>query len=196
MYIGGSMIRMKLDVETLRVIYFTENPDEILHYSPYTVDYDHMGQLPLGMSLNNCWNWTLKGNKFVNTEETVVQNNSLFENNKLEVKKLLIKRINYIRMPYLSECVGGDYLRLLKLESSHEDDSFFITELARAANLTKEEYKVFILSKKQEYDKILETTEINKIYYLRLINEAPSDYHLFLVRDEFANIDLTKIQVK
>lgn len=195
-YIGEIMIRMKLDVETLRVIYFTYSHTEPLHFSPHTLDYEYMDDLPTGMTLDNCWNWTLRGDKLIKTETNNIANKSLLENNKIELKKLLIKRINDIRTLYLSEFLGDDYLKKLKLDLIKEENNHFIAELAKAANMSTQAYKTIFLNKIGEQDKILQSTEINKEYYLRLINEAETDQQLFSIREEFDSKNLSEIQLK
>ncbi len=186
---------MKLDVETLRVIYFTKNQNEILHNSPHTLDYDYRWDLPDNITLDNCWNWRLKGDKLVNTEVTNQTVKSLLENNKAEVKKLLIKKINSTRQSLLSNYNGGDYLRNLKFSAVEKDDAVFLEKLAKAANVSVERYKKIILDKKSAVDSALKNTEINKEYYQKLISEIQTNEDLFLLRDEFNNADLTKIQM-
>ncbi len=189
------MTRMKLDVETLRVIYFTKNQEEVLHNSPHTLDYDYRWDLPENMTLDNCWNWTLRGDKLVNTETANRSVKTLLDNNKAEVKKLLIKRINTVRQSLLSSYNGGDYLRNLKLIAVEKDETLFLEKLAKAANVSVERYKKWVLDKKTVVDAALKATEINKEYYQRLINEVLTNEDLFLLRDEFNNADLTKIQM-
>lgn len=187
------MIRLKLDVATLRVIYFTENQGEVLHYSPSTLDYDYQFGLPSGMSLSNCWNWTLRGNTLVNTETKSSPVKTLLDKNKEEVKKLLVKKINSTRAPFLSKYDGGTELREEKLNAVQNNEVVFLESLSKAANVTVDHYKTTILNRKIEVELALKNTEINKEYYQRLIKEALTNDDLFLIRDEFNNSDLTKI---
>ena len=193
--LGEIMIRMKLDVDTLRVIYFTNNLDETLHDAERTVSYDYRYELPEGMSLDNCWNWTLVGDKLKNTESTKnTKPNSLFENNKIEVKRLLIKRVNSCREQLLSKYVAGEYVRNLKFESSSKENDFFIEALARAKGVSYAKYRNELIETKKRYDTLLKHTEINKEYYIKQIDEVTNNYDLFALRDIFQNTNLTDYQ--
>ena len=186
---------MKLDVDTLRVIYFTNNLDETLHDAERTVSYDYRYELPEGMSLDNCWNWTLVGDKLKNTESTKnTKPNSLFENNKIEVKRLLIKRVNSCREQLLSKYVAGEYVRNLKFESSSKENDFFIEALARAKGVSYAKYRNELIETKKRYDTLLKHTEINKEYYIKQIDEVTNNYDLFALRDIFQNTNLTDYQ--
>lgn len=189
------MIRMKLDVDTLRVIYFTNKLDETLHDAEHTLSYDYRYELPEDMSLNNCWNWTLVGDKLKNTDAPKkTKSNSLFENNKIEVKRLLIKRINSCREQLLSEHTAGDYIRHLKFESSSKENDFFIEALAKAKGVSYAKYRSELIETKNRYDKLLKHTEINKEYYTKQIDEVTNNDDLFVLRDIFQNTNLTNYQ--
>jgi len=189
------MIRMKLDVDTLRVIYFTNNLDETLHDVERTLSYDYRYELPEGMSLDNCWNWTLVGDKLKNTESPAkTKPSSLFENNKIEVKMLLIKRVNSCREQLLSEYAAGDYIRHLKFESSSKENDFFIEALARAKGVSYEKYRTELIETKNKYDRLLKHTEINKEYYIKQIDAVTNNEDLLALRDIFQNTNLTNYQ--
>lgn len=193
--LGETMIRMKLDVDTLRVIYFTNDLGETLHDVEHTLSYDYRYELPEGMSLDNCWNWTLVGDKLKNTETSKnTKPSSLFENNKIEVKKLLVKRVNSCREQLLSEYTAGDYVRHLKFESSSKENDFFIEALAKAKGISYEKYRNELIETKNRYDKLLKHTEINKEYYIKQIDEVTNNDDLLALRDVFQNTNLTNYQ--
>lgn len=181
------MIRMILDIATMRVIYFTNDVNESLTVVEKTLMYDYLGELPTDFKLSNCWNWKLEGNKLqFSNDKKSKESQSLFEKNKIETIKLLNDRINQARMPFLSNCVGGDRVRDLKLNNDE-----FLYRLANIHGLTIDEYRIVLMEKQQTADRILQATEINKEYFYKKINEALDNWTLYSVREEFANIDLT-----
>lgn len=185
------MVRMILDVATMRVIYYTTDVNESLDVVDSTLSYDYLGDLPSGMKLTNSWNYRLVGNKLVNTEPGSRPKVSLLDSNRKEAQRLLIERINQVRSGLLSSCNGGDWVRSLKLQ-----DDQFIEDLAKAAGVSSDQYRLTLHDTKLLRDTQLKNTEINRVYYQRLLKEADSNEKIIAVRDEFANADLLKINDK
>lgn len=185
------MIRMILDVATMRVIYYTEDMNETLAVVDKTLSYDYLGTLPAGMKLSNSWNYRLVGNKLVNTEANSQPKISLVESNRKEAQRLLTNKINQARATLLSSCNGGDWVRRLKLE-----DDVFLENLAQAAGVTVDQYRLSLHDTKLVRDRQVKNTEINRVYYQRLLNEADTNEKIIAVRDQFSNNNLLEIQMK
>jgi hypothetical protein len=185
------MIRLILDVATMRVIYFTEDPDESLAVVDKTLSYDYLGEMPSGMKLGNSWNYRLVGNKLINTETSVAAKPSLLESNRREAQKLLIDRINQTRSVLFSGCFGGDWVRGLKLQ-----DEAFLESLAQAEGVSPDQYRLTLHETKNLRDRQIKNTEINRAYYTRLLNEADTNEKIIELRDEFANNNLLELQMK
>jgi hypothetical protein len=180
---------MILDAATMRVIYYTTDMNETLAVVDRTLSYDYLGELPSDMKLTNSWNYRLAGNKLVNTEVNNSQKLSLLESNRAAASRLLIDRINQARSKLLSACNGGDWVRRLKLE-----DDQFIEGLAKAAGVSVDNYRMALHSAKTTRDRQIKNTEINRVHYQRLLNEADTNEKIIAVRDEFTNTSLTELK--
>jgi len=185
------MIRLIIDVATMRVVYFTKNPNESLAVVDQTLMYDYAFDLPVDFSIDNCWNWKLVGNKLVYSNPAKAEPPSLLENNKKEVVKFLREKINQERAPYLGVCNGSDYIRIVKEYERQLPASEFIEKLAEIKNMSVEEYNISLIKEYQQADRILKATEINLEYYTKKINEVDNDWDLHLIRDEIGRTDLT-----
>lgn len=185
------MIRLILDTATMRVVYFTTDLNEQLNVVDKTLMYDYAFELPSNFSHDNCWNWRLNGNKIELTETKQNTTPTIFEKNKKEVLQLLETKINQSRQPYLSNCLGGEYIRYLKNYERTWTSSEFLDKIATIHNMSTDEYRNLILEKHQLTDTILKITELNKEYYLKQIREAEDNWTLCSIRDEFCNVDLT-----
>ena len=180
---------MILDVATMRVIYYTTDMNESLTVVNSTLSYDYLGELPADMKLTNSWNYRLVGNKLVNTEVNNPRKLSLLESNRAAASRLLVDRVNQARSRLLSACNGGDWVRRLKLE-----DEQFLESLANAAGVSVDTYRMSLHKAKTTQDQQIKNTEINRVYYQRLLNEADTDEKIIAVRDEFANTNLVELK--
>ena len=199
MYMEEIMIRMILDVATMRVIYYTENLNEDLHLVEKTLMYDYSGELPERFTLNNCWNWKLVGNKLV--EDEPVANNTtppytLFDWNKSQALNLLITKVNQARKNLLSDCEGGILLRVLKYQETFVPGSQFIKGLSKANNMLPHDYIDLVKAKEDQTFEMLRITEINREYYKYRLLNCYTDEDLFMVRDELNNANFLELQVK
>ena len=78
-------IRLILDLETQRVIYFTDDFEEELSLDESVVCYDYLDELPEKLKLTNCWNWKVENNKLVHTpkeEKNKPPRINIFQHNK------------------------------------------------------------------------------------------------------------------
>lgn len=181
---------MVLDIATMRVIYFTTDVSEHLTQVDKTLTYEYELAIPEGMTLKNCWNYRLIGNKLVNTEtNSVAPKISLIESNRQEALKMLTQRINITRTPLLATCMGGDAVRELKIL-----DEGFIAQLARAKGVSEDEYRLHVHETKNAYRKQMRNTEINREYFLAQLKLANTSERIIELRDKFVNSDLTQLQ--
>lgn len=182
---------MILDVATMRVIYYTDNLDEPLTVVERTLVYDYIGELPAGMKLSNSWNYRLVGNKLVNTEAQPAKKPTLLDSNRSEALKLLNDRINQARAPLLPTNHGGEWVRRLKLE-----DPVFLDSVALILGQDPQNYSQQVRETKLLRDQQLKNSELNRLYYRKLLSEAKTNEDILALRDEFANADLLVLQVK
>lgn len=185
------MIRLILDTSTLRVIYFTSDLNENLTLVDQTLMYDYAFVLPENFSLKNCWNWRLVGNRLELHEGSQKTTPNIFEKNKQEVLQLLETKINQARQPYLSKCIGSNYIRELKTKELQDSYSEFLNKLATINGMNFDEYRNLLLENYSVAEKVLKITELNLEFYRIKINAATINHDLAVIRDEFCNVDLT-----
>jgi hypothetical protein len=105
-------------VKSNRVVYFTDDPG----YRPpsegdwYFVSH-HLGELPPGMTLRNCWSWRFDGSGFSDPGDPTPQGEaaSLLAANRKAVHALLRTRIDDMRAPWTPSGALGETLRAAKL---------------------------------------------------------------------------------
>lgn len=185
------MIKMVLDIATMRVIYFTTDISEHLTQVDKTLIYEYDLDIPEGMTLKNCWNYRLVGNRLVNTvTNSVAPKISLIESNRQEALKMLVQRINITRIPLLSTCTGGDTVRELKIL-----DEEFIKKLANVKGVSEDEYRLHVHDTKNTYIEKIKNTEINREYFQTQLKLAKTSERIVELRDKFVNSDLTQLQL-
>jgi hypothetical protein len=183
------MIKIVLDVKTLRVIYYTEdaNQDLVIHYDTILFEYDK--PLPNGMSLTNCWNWRLVGDTFVPDTPQINTPQTILEHNRNEVRRLLEQRIN--------ECRSGlnlySHVLNIKTNDIKTDNMDFLTLLAQAKGVTLDYYVDMIDKEDYNLGVDLRNTEINYEYFNRLIISCMDMEQLFALRDRIYNTDLKEL---
>lgn len=179
------MYRLVLDVNTMRVIYFTDNMDEILAHSIETLFFDYMDQLPIEMKLSNCWNWVLKGTTLVHSVEKVITDNpkTIFDFNKQECLNYLVRRINEARKPLQPDCDLGILIRVFKHQQTYNQHSDYLDGLASINNMSIHEYKKNLIQKENEAMTALKISEINREYFKRKILECTESNDLYEIRD-------------
>jgi hypothetical protein len=190
------MIRLVLDISTMRVIYFTDDLNQTLHPADETLIHDFRHELPNEITLSNCWNWKLEGDKLVESISKK-QNEyvpTIFELNKKECLNFLIQRVNDLRMKYQTDCEMGIFMRLYKFEQSFMQHSDFITMLAKVNNVFPEDYKKNVIEKEKETMEALKITEINREYFKEKINQCNNSEVLYEIRDHISSCDLLEIQ--
>lgn len=181
------MIRVILDRKTLRVIYYSSDINErlVVHYD--TMLFDYTGDLPATMTPNNCWNFKLVGDKFI--EDTPQSNDAptLLEHNRHETINYLKYKINTARQwPTLA----GPELLQIKLNDIRTGNMDFLNALATAAGLTLGEYIHRIEQHDFEYSVVLRNTDIQYEYFNRRIQNAESSEELMSIRQELENTDV------
>lgn len=184
------MTRLILDITTNRVIYFTADLQQELTLSQHVVARDWLEEIPNGMTLNNCFNWQIDGNKLVNTASAPRKPVDLFEQNKTKVKQLLIEKINDARRPYFSKAVGGDYIRDRKLKEAQEGKGELIEQIASSQRKTTAQVCAEIIAAYRKFSYVMVRTEELKLHYEKAINDTTTESVLWAIRDEFANKNL------
>lgn len=184
------MKKLVIDIATKRIIYFTENVNEHLVEVEKTIIYNYIGEWPEECRLENCWNFRLEGDKIIDTSPVKKEEpKNLIEHNREQAINFLIDKVNRNRNNLFSKCIGGDIIRSIKLKNNN-----FVEQLAKAKNISYNEYKKEIDQRKKEQDEKLMNTEINKEFYLARLNNALTSEEILDIRDEFANKDLTVLQ--
>lgn len=188
------MYRLILDAYCDRIMYYTNDSNQHLTTNDHVNLRDWPGPLPPNMTLRNCWDWKVLGNKMAyDPGPQKEEPKSLLEENKDAVKKLIIGRINTARAPYLPQCNGGQFVRDLKIKESKLKEGKLLNLLAEKLGKNINDLSEEILAKEKEFEDFMIITEIHRLYYLQKVNTVSTEEELNVIRDEFANIDLRKI---
>ena len=110
-------------VKSNRVVYFTDDLD---YRPPMDGDWYYVsttaGPLPEAMTLRNCWGWRFNGGVFKDAREAPKQSaaETLLENNRKALTRILNDKIDTVRKPFLPSCANGDMVRRAKLREANE----------------------------------------------------------------------------
>lgn len=182
------MNRLVIDIATLRVIYFSKDESELITIPGRCVQRDWIDDIPESMTLQNCWDWKLRGDKLVNTEENNLQPQSRMDRNRMEAIKFLNQRIDITRTALLPTCKGGEFIRTLKLK-----DDEYINMLAMACEMDPKLYKINVMHKADVYEDLMKATEINREFYTHKFKNCSEDKELLNLRDFVSSTDLTAL---
>jgi hypothetical protein len=185
--------RLIIDIATNRITYFTKDMNQLFSLNEHVTIRDWLEELPSDMTLNNCWNWNLIGDKMTNTEyRAPVPVVSLLEQNKTKVKQLLVQRINGTRTPYFSKAAGGDWIRDRKLKEAQEGNGPLIQQIAETQGKEVSEVCADIIAAYRTFNNVMIKTEESKLKYERLLNDAVEEAQVWVLRDEIANKNLAE----
>lgn len=189
------MYRLVLDVSTMRVIYFTDNLDEVLTQSKETLFFDYVGALPADMKLSSCWNWTLQGTTLVHSVSPVSNKTttSIFDFNKQECLKYLIQRVNDARRALQPDCDLGILIRVYKHQMTYNQHDEYLDALAKINNMRTHVYVDMIRRKEEEFMDALKISEINREYYKRLLQECSDSETLYQLRDQISKHNMLEL---
>lgn len=186
------MYRLILDAYCSRVMYFTSDPKVKLHLNDHVTMREWFELLPDSMTLGNCWDWKIMGDKLVHdpgTNKTITK--TLFEENKDNVTKLLINKVNSSRQSIQSKFIESDYSRGRKILEASNNGGEFLSEIAKMTGKTVSVLCQEIIAKHTEYERIMTISEIWKDYYKHRLSIAKTNDELYSIRDEIANKDFT-----
>lgn len=193
-------------VKSHRVVYFTDDQSyqppmdgDWYYYSPYA------GDLPVAMTLRNCWGWRFNGSSFVDAREVAKKTpeETLIESNRQALLKILNEKINAIRKPFMPNCRGGEVVRELKLleaegylalngDGQVSADTNTRTKLAQfsqlevvatSRNISLLEAAKLVVSKTSETRRVLVETERFREQLSRMIQSARTQDQLLKARE-------------
>jgi len=191
------MYYLVLDCSCNRVIYFTDTSAVRLTLNQHVYLREWDADLPVGMSIKNCWDWKLIGNKLI-LDQGLNKNikKSLIEQNKEKMLKFLTERVNHLRKPFLPTCSEGYYLRSIKLKEAINGGGPLLEIIAKnkSYELTTEINEVLAANKRYKY--IMLKTEIFRELYKEKIHLAQTNEEVYKIRDEIAEfvIDSKRLQ--
>lgn len=183
-------------VKSNRVVYFTDDTD----YAPpmqgdwYYVS-PHLGELPKGMTLRNCWRWRFDGHAFVDASEPKAQppEVALLQSNKAALLKLLHDKTDALRRPFAPSSVLGEHVRSAKLEEARtvlagkttntaSTDGSYLLEAAVAANCTVQDMAQRIVQHHAAQHAMLHHTERVRMHLGAAIAAATTQAELIALR--------------
>ena len=184
-------------VKSNRVVYFTDDPN----YQPpmagdwYYVSIHH-GALPNGMTLRNCWGWRYNGGVFLDARETPRQSvaESLLENNRKALQRILCEKIDSVRQPFLASCLQGERLREAKLgearafiapttESGERAFPRLLEAVAVARHCSLIEAARLVIAKSEACERVLIESERFREQITQAIANAKDEKSLLALRE-------------
>ena len=179
-------------VKSFRVIYFTTDENYAL---PPEEDWcfasSYQGELPAGMTLQNCWAWRFNGNAFVYAGDATVKDGreSLLNANRKALHRILNEKIHRIRKPYQPSDAYGYEVRARKLKEAQafidgkEDASYdFLQATAQARNISVSDAASLVVERAKQEKQMLVSTERVRERMALLIDQADSDERLLGLR--------------
>lgn len=189
------MFYLVLDLACHRVIHFTHDSSSRLIQNEHIYFKEWFEELPIGMTLSNCWDWKLVGDKLVlDTGKITPIKKSLLDHNKERIQKYLIDRVNGLRNNLVPDCLEGDYLRALKLGEARNNGGPMLNYLAENLGITVQELVDEVQFKYNEYKSIMARSEIFRIIYKTKIEQASDNQELYKLRDEIAIFDIDTLE--
>lgn len=190
------MYYLVLDCSCNRVIYFTDSSAVRLTLNQHVYLREWDADLPIGMSLKNCWDWKLVGNKLV-LDQGLNKNlkKSLLEQNKEKMVKFLEERVNHLRKPFQPSCNEGYYLRSIKLKEAINGGGPLINLLAKNKGYELSAEINEILSANKRYKFVMLKTEVFRESYKEKIHLAQTNEEVYKIRDEIADFVIDSKQL-
>lgn len=183
-------------VKANRVVYFTDDP---AYQPPMEGDWyfvsQHVGNMPPGMTLQNCWGWRFNGGVFsdVREAEPLPTLQRLLENNRQALLRLLQEKVNKARQKWQSSCEFGGEIRQRKLaqakafivgRATMTEDFDLLHAVAAARGMEVAEAAHLIVQQDGAMWMALETTEAVRERLDVAIREARSNDALVALRRE------------
>ncbi len=176
-----------------RVVYFTDDP----HYAP-PMDGDwyyvspHLGDLPHGMTLRNCWRWRFDGHAFIDASEpkAVPQHLALLQSNKASLQQLLQEKIDRLRRPFAPSSLMGELVRSAKLQEAQTvlaghgtiTEPSYLLEAAAASACTVQDMAQRVMQRHTAQQSVLYRTESLRMHLSAAIEAATTQPELVALR--------------
>jgi len=202
-------------VKSNRIVYFTDDPD----YQPamagnwYFVTH-FQGDLPVGMTLRNCWSWRFNGNVFKDAREPEPKSplETLLSSNRNALLGLLRDKINQSRSHLAPTCAMGSEVRTQKLseaknflvqmaqgyapENNEAGNFYLLRTVATARNISLHEAALLIENRDRETGRMLAVTEQLRERYTQAIHRAQTQEELIQLRRELLDEVLPELSKK
>lgn len=187
------MIRLILDVACNRVIYFTKDRDISLTLNEHVYLRDWFDELPLGMCLENSWNFKLVKDRLVEDQPQPQERKSLFEHNKERILQFLYEKVNNFRKLYEPSCAEGHITRSIKLFEAKNNGGPLLEQMCKSQNLSIDEMSREIIFRHKTYLAAMTSSEIFREVFKEKILRASDNSDLYQIRDQIQDykIDLT-----
>lgn len=185
-------------VKSNRIVYFTTDTAYVAPPEDWFFVSSFQGTLPSKMTLANCWRWRFNGGVFTDTGKTTSAQPSqetLIENNRKTIRKLLEEKIDGIRRPYIPSCIFAERVRteILSeayryLKQEHLQQGFpYLSGFASARGIGLEDAASRVINRESEFSDMLQATEAVLQKYTQLIIGAKTNSDLAKLRDDILN---------
>jgi hypothetical protein len=177
-------VRLVLDIATNRVVYFTQSLDEKLHLNEFVITYEYAYSLPANLTLSNCWNFRLVGNKLIESVETPRSKSTTeFNFNRSVFLEQINQTFERYRNIVISES-GYSEIRYSETQSS-DPNKLILNGYASLHGISLEEADQQTKLQRLEYVRLMNNIEYLREQYLMLAKIAVNNNQIMVVYGEF-----------
>jgi len=185
--------RLLIDLETNRVIWFTNNTEDTIVTDSRTAIATFTGNLPEKLTVTNCWNFVFKDKKLVNTVKETDKPVSLLEQNRNSISKYCtdlcdIKLTKKLPVNLYLKCLNELTLKEANLVLEVPDAPVRWLNLVKnnLAIASNKEAAVHVLQQEQLFQDILYKIVAFKADYLKQIKNATTSEELFAIKEKLS----------
>jgi hypothetical protein len=177
-------------VKSHRVVYFTDDPE----YAPpsdgdwYYVS-PHIGALPEGMTLRNCWHWRFDGAVFTYAEKQAKHpGEALLDANKAALRKLLREKVEDALKPLAPMSPSSAQVRTMQLAEARDvlrgatEGVRLLPNAAAVRGITLREAAQAVVQQHEDWERLLCAVECHRDELAHAIDAATRQDQLVVVR--------------
>lgn len=181
-----------IDLATDRVIWFTDELDQVLTPDDCAVQAIFEGDIPKQMTVRNCWNYRLRNQELKSTAKPVLPAQTLLAANRQAVLTYINDRSAQWLAPHSARHAAAERLRTLKLEHARQliggdrHQSELLDAVCVACKLdSQQDAANFIVAADAAYVSLLQKVEAVRCRWYRTVSEAQDAHEILLMRGAF-----------
>jgi hypothetical protein len=179
-------MRLFVNIETNRVVWFTNGNEEIAPQEATAV-VDFQGEMPKQITTLNCWNYALRDRKLTKLEPTPTA--TLIETNRQAAHDTLIRRTNNKRKKLANALTFCEMVSLKKLAAAEHyqktgESAQILARLAAVWGIGMTEAAQRIIDEHTDLERKLLTTEADYVEMAEKINRASTADQLRIIHEQ------------